>query len=167
MPPAAIETWQWGLIGLLALIAAWAAVVVVLAVLGRRSAARALAAFVPDCAVLVRRLLGDARVPRRRKVGVGLAAAYLAFPFDLIPDFLPVIGQLDDALVVIVVLRYLLRGGSAAILQELWPGPPESLRVVLRLAGVDAADAAAAPHTIRTGSRRLERARQSKERMSQ
>jgi uncharacterized membrane protein YkvA (DUF1232 family) len=94
--------------------------------------------FVSHCVVLVRRLLGDPRVPRRRKLALGLLVAYLAFPLDLIPDFLPVVGQLDDALVAGLVLRGLARGAGAGLLREHWPGGPEGLALVLRLAGVGA-----------------------------
>ncbi len=61
---------------------------------------RALVRFVPDCLVLFRRLAADPRVPRRRKLLLAALAGYLVFPLDLIPDFLPVIGQLDDAFVI-------------------------------------------------------------------
>jgi uncharacterized membrane protein YkvA (DUF1232 family) len=92
--------------------------------------------FLPDCVVLVRRLLRDPRVPRARKLALGLLVAYLLFPLDLIPDFLPVIGQLDDALVAGLALRGLARGAGAPLLREHWPGGPEGLSLVLRLAGV-------------------------------
>jgi uncharacterized membrane protein YkvA (DUF1232 family) len=85
--------------------------------------------------VLFGRLLRDPRVPRRRKLLLGALAAYLASPLDLVPDFIPVAGQLDDAILVALVLRYLLRGGEATLVEEHWPGPQESLRVLLRLAG--------------------------------
>jgi uncharacterized membrane protein YkvA (DUF1232 family) len=96
---------------------------------------RALAGFVPHCLVLFRRLLGDDRVSRARKLLLVGVVAYLAFPFDLIPDFIPVLGQLDDALVVALALRAIARGAGAELLSEHWPGPETSLRTVLRLAG--------------------------------
>jgi uncharacterized membrane protein YkvA (DUF1232 family) len=123
------------LIVLAALLALYAAFVLALVAAGRRSQARALAGLIPDCVVLVKRLIGDPRVPRRRKLGLGLLVAYLAMPIDLVPDFIPVAGQLDDAIIVALVLRWLVRGAGAAIVREHWPGPEESLRVVLRLAG--------------------------------
>jgi uncharacterized membrane protein YkvA (DUF1232 family) len=55
-------------------------------------------------------------------------------PIDLVPDFIPVVGQLDDAIVVALVLRTVLRSGGPALLREHWPGPPSSLQVVRRLA---------------------------------
>ncbi|HEX8742235.1 MAG TPA: DUF1232 domain-containing protein [Thermoleophilaceae bacterium] len=103
--------------------------------LGRREDARAWAGFVPDCAVLFKRLLRDGRVPRGRKLLIGGLVAYLAMPFDLVPDFIPVAGQLDDAIVVAVVLRTVLRGAGAELVREHWPGPAASLAVMLRLAG--------------------------------
>jgi uncharacterized membrane protein YkvA (DUF1232 family) len=118
---------------LLALAVALALYLLVLAVLlaaGRRTDARAWAGFVPDCVVLVRRLLGDPRVPRRRKAVLGAVALYLAMPFDLVPDVVPVLGQLDDALVLALALRHVLRGTPGDLLGEHWPGPERSLRVV-------------------------------------
>jgi uncharacterized membrane protein YkvA (DUF1232 family) len=96
---------------------------------------RALAGFVPHCLILFRRLLADDRVSRARKLLLVAVVAYLAFPLDLIPDFIPVLGQLDDALVVALALRAIARGAGAELLSEHWPGPDASLRTVLRLAG--------------------------------
>ena len=101
---------------------------------GRRTAARALGGFIPDCLVLMRRLLGDHRVPRRRKLALLALIGYLATPVDLVPDFLPVVGQLDDAIIAALALRYVLRAEGPELLREHWPGPEASLAVVLRLA---------------------------------
>jgi uncharacterized membrane protein YkvA (DUF1232 family) len=100
----------------------------------RRTEAEALARFVPDCIVLFRRLLADGRVPRRRKLVLGGLVVYLAMPIDLVPDFLPVAGQLDDAIVAALALRYVLRSGGPDLLREHWPGPEPSLEALLRLA---------------------------------
>jgi uncharacterized membrane protein YkvA (DUF1232 family) len=89
----------------------------------------------PDCVVLVSRLLRDDRVPRRRRWLLVALAGYLALPFDLVPDFVPVAGQLDDVIVVALVLRHLVRAGGDELIREHWPGPARSLDVVLRLAG--------------------------------
>jgi uncharacterized membrane protein YkvA (DUF1232 family) len=102
---------------------------------GRREQARALAGFVPDCAVLFKRLIADDRVPRRRKLPIALLAGYLVSPIDLVPDFIPVVGQLDDAILVALVLRSVVRAAGPDVIRQHWPGPGESLRVVLRLAG--------------------------------
>jgi uncharacterized membrane protein YkvA (DUF1232 family) len=113
---------------------AYATFVVALLVLGRRTAARALAGFIPDCLVLLRRLLADPGVPRRRKAILIALVGYLAMPIDLVPDFIPVAGQLDDAIIAAVALRYALRAGGPALLREHWPGPESLLNVVMRVA---------------------------------
>jgi uncharacterized membrane protein YkvA (DUF1232 family) len=70
-------------------------------------------------------------VPRRHKVALALVIAYLAMPIDLVPDFIPIAGQLDDAILVALVLRRMARRDLVA---EHWSGPPESLALVLRMA---------------------------------
>jgi uncharacterized membrane protein YkvA (DUF1232 family) len=95
--------------------------------------------------VLFKRLLRDPRVPRRAKVTLGLALPYLAMPLDLIPDFIPVIGQLDDALVVAAVFGYVARRAGRDVVEELWPGSEAGLRVVLALAPKVRAEPAQAP----------------------
>jgi uncharacterized membrane protein YkvA (DUF1232 family) len=124
---------SWPAIAVLAVLAGYAVLVGGLVLAGRRTAARALAGFIPDCLVLVRRLLADPRVPRSRKALLGLVLAYLALPFDLVPDFIPVAGQLDDAIVVALVLRSVLRSAGDGLLSEHWPGPQSSLDVLRRL----------------------------------
>jgi uncharacterized membrane protein YkvA (DUF1232 family) len=108
--------------------------VLALVVAGRRSEARALATFIPDCVILFKRLLTDQRVSGWREGLIFALIAYLAMPIDLVPDFIPVAGQLDDAIIVAVVLRVTLRSGGPQLLREHWPGPEESLAVVARLA---------------------------------
>jgi uncharacterized membrane protein YkvA (DUF1232 family) len=112
----------------------WLALTLALLATGRRAEARALAGFIPDCIVLFRRLLGDPEIPRRRKLALGATIVYLAMPIDLIPDFFPVIGQLDDAIICALVLRYVLRGGGPETLRRHWPGPDESLKLIVRAA---------------------------------
>jgi uncharacterized membrane protein YkvA (DUF1232 family) len=127
--------WQLSLITLAALLLVYAGLVGALAVVGRGAEARAFARFVPDCIVLFRRLLSDPRVPRGRKLLLVGMVAYLAMPLDLIPDFIPVAGQLDDAILVALVLRAVLRGAGSDLVCEHWAGPETSLDAVLRLAG--------------------------------
>lgn len=94
--------------------------------------ARDLAAFIPDCLTTVRRLRKDPRVPRRAKVAVLLAGLWVASPIDLIPEFLPVIGPLDDVIVVALALRYAARQVPSDVLLSAWPGEP---RLIRRLIG--------------------------------
>lgn len=112
----------------------WLICVLALIVLGRRSQARAIAGFIPDCVILLRRLLRDPRVPRRRKLVLVALIGYLVLPIDLVPDVIPVAGQADDAIVAALALRFVLRSARRELLRELWPGPEESLAVVQRLA---------------------------------
>jgi uncharacterized membrane protein YkvA (DUF1232 family) len=118
---------------LVIVVALYALVVLALAIAGRRGDAAALARFVPDCVVLVRRLVGDARLPRRSRLALALVLAYLVSPVDLVPDFIPVAGQLDDAVLLALVLRHVVRVAGDAAVREHWPGPARSLAVVLRL----------------------------------
>jgi uncharacterized membrane protein YkvA (DUF1232 family) len=126
---------EWLLVVAACLLVVYAAFVVALIVVGRRQGARSVARFIPDCIVLLRRLLADPRVPRRYKLLLGALVGYLAFPFDLVPDFIPIAGQIDDAVVVALALRAVLRGSGTELLREHWPGPESSLAVVLRLVG--------------------------------
>jgi uncharacterized membrane protein YkvA (DUF1232 family) len=124
------------LIVAICIVAVYAAFVVALIVAGRGRDVRDVARFVPDCIVLVKRLLGDPRVHRRQKLLLGALVGYLAFPIDLVPDFIPVAGHIDDVLVVVLALRVVLRASGSELLREHWPGPESSLAFVLRFAGV-------------------------------
>jgi len=126
--------WQWLLVSLAVVVGVYAAFVAWLVILGRRGEARALATFIPDCIVLVTRLAREPRVSRRRKLLLVALVGYLALPFDLVPDFIPVAGQLDDAIVVALVLRSFVRSSGEQLIRELWPGPEQSLALILRLA---------------------------------
>ena len=130
-----MTTWGWLLVSLAVLAFVWAGAVALLVVLGRRTDARALAGFIPDCLVLMRRLLADPRVPRRRKLLLVGLVGYLALPFDLVPDFIPIAGQLDDLIAVGLVLRALVRLDRGKLVREHWPGPERSLALLLRAAG--------------------------------
>ena len=127
-------SWQTLLIAAAVALALYAGFVVALILAGRRGDARAFAGFIPDCIVLFKRLLRDDRVPRSRKLLLIALIGYLAMPIDLVPDFIPIAGQLDDAIVVAVVLRSALRSGGPELLREHWPGPQSSLEAISRLA---------------------------------
>lgn len=129
-----MPAWQAILIGLGVCVALYVVVVLALVVAGRRGDARAVASFIPDCLVLFRRLVGDERVPRRRKALLVALLGYLALPFDLVPDFIPVAGQLDDAILVVLTLRVVLRSGGPDLIAEHWPGPLKSQRLITQLA---------------------------------
>jgi uncharacterized membrane protein YkvA (DUF1232 family) len=126
--------WQWLLVSLAVVVGVYAAFVAWLVILGRRDEARALATFIPDCIVLVTRLAREPRVSRPRKLLLVALLGYLALPFDLVPDFIPVAGQLDDAIIVALILRSFVRSSGEPLIRELWPGPEQSLALILRLA---------------------------------
>jgi len=127
-------SWNWSLIGVGAFLLVYGALVLALVVAGRRESARALAGFIPDCVLLCSRLARDPRVPRRKKLLLIGLVGYLALPFDFVPDFIPIAGQLDDMIVVALVLRSLLRRGGEPLVREHWPGPDSTLALVLKLA---------------------------------
>ena len=130
-----MTVWQAALAGFVLFALAYASFVVALLALGRRTDARALAGFLPDCAVLLNRLRADESFGRRQRWLLGAAIAYIAMPIDLIPDVVPILGQLDDALVVALVLRSVARAAGPEAIAAHWPGPERSLAIVLRLAG--------------------------------
>ena len=123
----------WLLLGLGVTLGLYSAFLIGLLAAGRRDQARAIAGFVPDCAVLLGRLAREGDLPRRRWLVLVAVAGYLASPIDLVPDFLPVIGYLDDAVVILLTLRWLLRVVGPEPVKEHWPGPRSSLDVLLRV----------------------------------
>ena len=122
----------WGL--LLGLVGVYLAIVATLMLAGRRSSARALAGFVPDCAVMFRRVLARPDTAWWERAGLVALVAYLVSPLDIVPDFVPVAGQLDDAVIVALALAFVLRRHGEGAIRAAWPGPEGSLRVVLRAA---------------------------------
>jgi uncharacterized membrane protein YkvA (DUF1232 family) len=129
-----VPSLDWLLIAFGITIGVYALFVGVLVVVGRHTEARAVARFIPDCVVLLRRLLGDERVPRRRRYVLVALVAYLVMPLDLVPDSIPIAGQLDDVIIAALALRYALRSGGPELLEEHWPGPTPSLNAVMRVA---------------------------------
>ncbi|PSL51458.1 uncharacterized membrane protein YkvA (DUF1232 family) [Saccharothrix carnea] len=87
----------------------------------------------PDVLRLVTRLARDPRLPRSARVRLWLLLTYLALPFDLVPDFIPVLGYADDAILASWVLRSVIRAVEPDVIAEHWPGTPEGLSVVRRL----------------------------------
>ncbi len=146
LTPDQVPFWPWGLLIFVA--GAYVLAVAALIAAGRREDARALAGFIPDCIVLISRLARDRRISRPRRAALFVALAYLALPIDLVPDFLPGIGQLDDAVVLGLALRLVVHGGGTEIVREAWPGPEASLTLVLRAAGLETNGAATPPTTL-------------------
>jgi uncharacterized membrane protein YkvA (DUF1232 family) len=89
----------------------------------------------PDVLRLVRRLAADRTVPRRVRLGLLALVAYLAMPFDVVPDFIPVLGYADDALVVALVLRSVVRSVGPDALDRHWPGSQQGLTLLKQLVG--------------------------------
>ena len=121
------------LIGIALGLAVWLLAIAVLLALGRRSQARELAVLIPNMVVLFRGLLGDPRVSRGSKAWLWFALGWLVSPIDLIPEFLPVVGPLDDAIVVALVLRHVLRHTDRAVLVDHWRGDISTLDAIIRL----------------------------------
>ena len=111
------------------------ALLAALVLAGRGRHATAYARLVPDALSLFARLMRDPALSQPVKLLIAAALAYLTLPFDLVPDFIPVVGLLDDALMVALVLRVVLRAAGPGLVHNHWRGPPETLRLVLHAAG--------------------------------
>jgi uncharacterized membrane protein YkvA (DUF1232 family) len=92
---------------------------------------------VPDVVRLVRRLLGDRAVPMGAKVALVVLLVWLISPIDLIPEFIPVLGPLDDVVVAVLVLRYVRRTVGLEGLRSRWPGTPDGFALQSRIIGSD------------------------------
>jgi uncharacterized membrane protein YkvA (DUF1232 family) len=125
-----VSYWAWLLVAVGALVASWA-VLVLLAARLPPGTLKELAGFLPDCVTTARRLRRDPRVPRRARIAVLVAGLWVLSPIDLIPEFLPVIGPLDDVVVVALALRYAARQVPREVLFEAWPGRPHTLQRLL------------------------------------
>jgi uncharacterized membrane protein YkvA (DUF1232 family) len=129
-----MDVWQV-IIGVgLALLVGWLALVVTLLV--ARPSENVLTEslrLLPDLVRLITRLAKDRSQPRGVRIRLGLLLAYLAFPIDLIPDFVPVLGYADDVIIVLITLRSVIRLVGEAPLRQHWPGTPAGFEAVLRL----------------------------------
>ena len=118
-----------------ALLAIWVLAVIVLLVFGRKTIARELVSLLPNLIRLFRGLLRDPRVPRSSKALLVVAAIWLASPIDLIPEFLPGVGGLDDAVIAALALRHLVRRAGPEVVRDHWQGDPRTVGLLLRVAG--------------------------------
>ena len=124
--------WQWGLIALATLALATTAVAATLALVKRKT--RRFAQHAPEVALLCRDLIGDPRVSPFHKLVLRVLVGYLELPLDLIPDFVPIIGRLDDALVVGLAIRTALRSADPDLVRRYWPGPEAPPKHILKRA---------------------------------
>ncbi len=118
----------------------WLAFMVWLFVVNRKMPVKEFARLVPDVLRLIRRLATDRDIPRSARLLVWLLVAYLAFPIDLVPDFIPVIGFADDVILISLVLRRLVRHSGPDKIDEHWPGTPDGLAAVRSLLRLPAAE---------------------------
>lgn len=140
MVPAVTGSTWWDLaLGIAgALLVTWLALVLVLVLVRPRGGLlREALRLLPDVLRLVRRLAADRSLPRGVRVRLGLLLAYLALPIDLIPDFIPVLGYADDAIVVTAVLRGVVRRAGIDAVRAHWPGTEDGFAAVVRLTGLD------------------------------
>ncbi len=129
--------WGWAIGVLAAVLTAWIALVVVLAVARPRGGLlREALRILPDVLRLVRRLAADKTLPRGVRIRLGLLLAYLAMPIDLIPDFIPVLGYADDAIIVTAVLRGVVRRAGIQAVRAHWPGTDDGFAALSRLTGL-------------------------------
>lgn len=133
--------WLDLLIGLaITLLLAWLVLIVMLLVARPRGGLlREALRVLPDVLRLVRRLAADKSLPRGVRVRLGLLLAYLALPIDIIPDFIPVLGYADDAIVVTAVLRGVVRRAGIDAVRAHWPGTDTGFATVVQCAGLDRA----------------------------
>lgn len=117
----------------------WIALIIALWVQQRRAGAtvdwRQIARLIPDVIRLIGRLARDRSVPRGTRWWLLALLGYLLLPIDLVPDFIPVLGFADDAIVAAIVLRFAIRHAGRDAVERHWPGTPEGLQAVLRLIG--------------------------------
>jgi uncharacterized membrane protein YkvA (DUF1232 family) len=131
------------LVALAVVLAIYALVILGLFVAGRRLAARTLATIIPNLVSLFRGLIHDPRVPLGSKVLLWFGVLWIASPIDLLPEFLPVVGPIDDAVVAALVLRHLVRTAGEDVVRDHWHGDPRTLDRILRVASVGRRRAAA------------------------
>ena len=120
-----------------ALLLAWLALIVALVLARPRGVLlREALRLLPDVLRLIRRLAADPDLPRGVRIRLGALLAYLALPIDLIPDFIPVLGYADDAIIVTAVLRSVARRAGVSAVRAHWPGTDDGFTALARLTGL-------------------------------
>jgi uncharacterized membrane protein YkvA (DUF1232 family) len=121
-----------------ALVIAWLILVIALLIIRpRRGSLRQALRLLPDGLRLVRRMADDNTLSCGIRIRLALLLTYLALPFDLIPDVIPVLGYADDAIIVIAVLRSVVRRAGIDAVRAHWPGTDDGFAVLARLTGID------------------------------
>jgi uncharacterized membrane protein YkvA (DUF1232 family) len=121
------------LLGLAVLAVVYVVAIAALFLTGRRTAAREIATLLPNLVLLFKDLVRDPRVPRGSKILLVAGVLWVASPIDLIPEFIPMLGPLDDAVVAALILRHVLRTAGRDVVTEHWRGDPATLERLLRL----------------------------------
>jgi uncharacterized membrane protein YkvA (DUF1232 family) len=130
--------WDLTISVLAAFVLVWLALVITLVILRPRGGLlREALRVLPDVLRLVRRLAADTTLPRGVRIRLGLLLAYLAIPIDLVPDFIPVLGYADDAIIVTAVLRWVVRRAGLGPVRAHWPGTDDGFAALTRLTGLD------------------------------
>jgi uncharacterized membrane protein YkvA (DUF1232 family) len=130
--------WRDLLLGLTAgILLTWLALILALLIARPRGGLpREALRLLPDLLRLLPRLAADRSLPRRVRVGLALLLVYVASPFDLVPDFIPVLGYADDAIIVAAVLRWVVRQAGGGAIRRQWPGTDDGFDVLCRLTGL-------------------------------
>ena len=124
------------LVAIIVVVALYLVLVLALIISGRHVAAKELALLVPNLVLLFKDLARDPAVPRGPKIALAIGVVWLISPIDLLPEFLPVLGPLDDAVVAALVLRYLVRRAGPDVVRRHWRGDPATLDMILRAARI-------------------------------
>ena len=137
-------SWWWDLLlGIAAgLLLAWVVLIVALVIVRPRGGLlREAPRLLPDVLRLLPRLATDRRLPRGVRVRLALLLVYLASPIDLVPDFIPVVGYADDAIIVAAVLRSVVRHAGIEAVERHWPGTHDGFAALCRITGLTPRDA--------------------------
>lgn len=134
-----LMVWQVFLGVAIALVVSWLVLILgLLLVRPKGSLLKEALRLVPDLLRLLRRLAADRTLPRGVRVRLGLLLVYLAIPIDLVPDFIPVVGYADDAIIVVIALRSVVRRAGLEAVRARWSGTDDGFEALCRLAGLRA-----------------------------